>query len=342
MSLCLTDDYNTAPMQREIRIGDARKQQLREMIQKSYSEDEEAAAAMALNEFLRLLTEQELGDLVNQHQIAGPLAHLLAKFLQSANANVVLNASVILSQMMREDKTRRTLCKSGLHQLILKQLEFPASAGGSSKEANQELFACVQNILLEGDLAKDLASRGGLRVLGNTLQSCLEDVEQQRNVRLELLVLAAMANATSHVETQQFTHEMRNWIANLVLLLGKLKLPLDAEEAYYCMCAIANASRDPGLLHCIRASNGAEGLERMRFGDDLRIRQISEQVLARLQFNAQAARTENGGSEDMFRFKFGGGKITNQQRALGMVALLLVSTVALGLAVLLLWRLTSF
>lgn len=338
----MTDDYNTAPMQREIQIGDARKQQLREMIQKSYSEDEEAAAAMALNEFLRLLTEQELGDLVNQHQIAGPLAHLLAKFLQSANANVVLNASVVLSQLMREDTTRRTLCKSGLHQLILKRLESPP--GGVGRE---ELFACVQNILLEGDLAKDLASRGGLMVLGNALQACLEDVEQQRNVRLELLVLAAMANATSHVETQQFTHEMRNWIASLVLLLGKLKLPLDTEEAYYCVCAISNASRDPGLLHCIRASNGAEGLERMRFGDDVRIRQISEQVLARLQFNARpqsggGGGGSGGGAEDMFRFKFGGGKVTNQQRVLGMVALLLVSTVALGLAVLLLWRITSF
>ena len=203
--------------------------------------------------------------------------HTYACVLHRSPLNCVSNphfnlpsaAFYLLQPMMRDDALRAPACAAGLARAV--------AARGSDVEivkdpdVLREILAIAQNVLWDSATAPDFCSSGGLRVIAALLVDLAQtsDVEKGGATRsssdpeCRVMVFACAANALALCDTalSGHTHELRGWIDPLVRLLQRGR---DHTEAEYLAASLANATRDPGLAHALRAVNGAEALERSR------------------------------------------------------------------------------
>lgn len=331
MAAALVDDYANVPLTMKKAAADKRTMELSKLLNLAHSEEEGKAqeAAFRLWEFLNNLSDEERIDLTSQISVSGPLAHILAKFLDSHNRNLLLYSSRCTKTMMMDDDSRQALCKSGIGQAVCARLVNHGSE--TCPEVKVELFASIQNMLFDPTTAGMVAAAGGLRAVGDGIASVFEDVEKGTDLELRTVVLACAANAFSYCDKTLASsiHEMRSWVELLMHGLGRMRLPQDAVDIEYTVAALANAARDPGLLHALRAANGAECLERCRHGES-KVSEAANVALSRLQYTASTDK------EKVWRFKWGGIRSTsrmNSQQVMGMLAFLLATTTIAGFAI---------
>jgi len=360
MSTTLVDDYATVSTSMRKAESDSRAKFLSDVIKLAHSADGSQEAAVKLSDFMSNLSEEELADLTLQTSVAGPLAHLLSKLLHSNNSNVLLYTARTLKLMMRDDSSREGLNKAGvskaiagtLHGLVKSSLKDSASVSLST-ETMKELYAAVQSLLFDTASATEFASGGGLRVIGDTLNGLFlsNDVEKgsSRSVakgkadpELAAVVLASACNALSFCDTSLavYIHEMRGWIPAICETLLHSVVHDQDMTTFYAVCCLANATRDPGLTHALRAANGAEALDRHRHAGP-KTSEVTTVALNRLQITSAGKRD----TEKVWRFRWGGGKGLAKGRALdvlGVIAFLFVVSAIAGIIVLTVLHSTTF
>ena len=362
MSTHLVDDYAT--VQSELRKADSEKRiaDLSSIIRLAHVSGNEQSqeAAIRLWEFLNKLNDDELNELIQEPSVAGPLAHLLAKLMESRNHNVLIYTARTLKSLFRDTASRESLCKAGLARSISSCLTTiqtdPNHEGNSSAvlEIRKELYAATQSILYDQRCAPELASSGGLRAIGDSLIQCflLDDLEfsamgsdmRNRNSdsELKLLLLVCACNAFSYCDTSlsMFIHEMRNWVEPICQALLRSRVPDSEIGFYYAACCLANATRDPGLTHALRAANGAEALDRCRHREP-RTAKVAHIAAGRLQI-ASGLRND---LDLVWRFRWGGGKDASKMQpneVFGLFAFLLLVTIIAGIIILLILHFSHF
>jgi len=316
---------------------DERLTKLRELIKVAHNDQEEARAALKLSELLQEFIDGDGELLALSGPVLGPLCHALSKLMQSHDRTVVKYAARSIKPMIRDDSLRGPACASGLARAI--------SARGTDAEVIRdpdvlrEMLAVAQNVLWDASTAPDFCQSGGLRFIAAivTELSQASDVEKgasrsAADPECRLMAFACAANALALCDTalSGHTHELRAWIDPLVRLLQRGR---DQNEAEYLAASLANATRDPGLAHALRAVNGAEALERSRHGDP-KVAAAASVALARLNFASGAA------EEDPFRYRWGGKSkghnAISSQQVMALLAFLLLATVCAGAVILIL------
>jgi hypothetical protein len=360
MSTHLVDDYATVQSHWRQKESDGRVARLSDIIKFAHDDGLAQEAAIMLYEFLNNLNDDELAELIQQANVAGPLAHALSRLIASKNRNVLLYCARTLKTLMRDSGSRRGLCKAGLARsisLTLQSLQADASgdSNATSIDIQREFFCAVQNILFDHTCAVEFSASGGLKTIGDGLSKCYSQADlelggtgssaQSRrgyDAELRLVLLACACNALSYCDTvlSAYIHEMRIWVDPVCASLITSRTTDSDSALFYAVCCLANATRDPGLTHAVRSANGAEVLDRCRHRE-ARIAEVASVAVSRLQLSSGV----RNDLDRVWRFRWGGSKFSagiKSNEVVALLAFLFVVTAVAGFIILVIIHFSKF
>jgi hypothetical protein len=371
MSIVLADDYAQANTAMTRLKQDSRLESLQLILKRCHSNNgnEQSTASLELSETLQ---ELQPFDLKMNEGLFGPLAHALTKLFASKDKQVVANALSATKVACCDGNMKRGLMKAGIcNTLISLDLSREQALTDERLAVAQNMlfdedtakeFAqagglrCVSealNHLGDFDIEK-MGTSNNTSSNNNTSNNSNNTNNRRRNNTNTVenteslhVALCCATNALAHCDTSLsgVSHEMRVWITLLVDICEKIlakqiqtqynKQGGTSHSLVYAVSALTNATRDPGLAHAIRASNGIDVLERCK-NSDAKSANAAGEALTRLDYKAGLRRNETLPILFAWGRKNKSLPMTNHQIA-GMAAFLLIVTSFAGFIVLVLF-----